>query len=431
MKNFSHHTIPFFRSWLFMCTATLSTTLTADFSYQKSPNSLITTLVPSKPVQKSISAEDAALLQQELLKKTQELERYKATLFRASHPSDEAKILELTQSILQLEKAKQDLMNLIKEHEKELVSAKEQINNLEVSSNALTSFIQTQRATIEAKKQELATKIRAYEDNNELTEARQANEILAAELEVVRTAVASYENQIKELERAHGQELHDALQDAAMLKFELADLRLSTQQKEHEVMVSTLHDLSVAFDQVRALKSRHQTHQEELNESQQNISVLKNALETSQRDKEHIIFQHDVEKHVLEATIIEHNESVSNALISHQLAIHDYVAELLTNSEEKTDEFEQAIQALTAIAEHQDHALAEANHAFSRVQELNLNLELENLELKERLHQQETAERLRKIDSRKENSKEKAESHVPTPALIPLLKPRLNPENWR
>jgi regulator of replication initiation timing len=62
---------------------------------------------------------------------------------------------------------------------------------------------------------------------------------------------------------------------------------------------------------------------------------------------------------------------------------------------EKEIELDRSIHALTIVAEHQDHALAQANSAFSLVQEYNQHLETENRNLKNRLNSAEIAERSR------------------------------------
>lgn len=428
MNIFTRTTNTLFYKGIFICSAVVST-LTTGVSYSAQPSTFIAPLNPPKQAYKSISPDEATKLQQQLLEKTRELEEYKATLFRASHPKDQAKIMELNILIAQHEKTKQELIARIQEHEDELSNAKKQINNLEVSSDALTALIQNQRAIIEAKKQELAEKIRAHEEDPQLALERQKTQMLTAEVEDLKKALAShlasYESQTKELEIAHEEALHDALQDAAMLKFELADLRLSAQQKEHEIMTSMLHDLTIAFDHAKALKSDHDMHQEQFYESQQNLSSLQAAVEHLNFDKDHILSQHAVEKHVLETVIAENNETISHALIAHQLAIRDYVTEILSQSEDKANELEQAVRSLTSIAEHQDLALSEANSAFSRVQEYNQYLELENGELKQRLQQLETAERLRKKSPQNRLRGENASESLRTPAISPLLKPFL------
>lgn len=366
------------------------------------------------------TGEEIAKLRQQLQEKTQELHTYKANLFRPSHPQDQATINKLSQQIAEKEREKQELVAKIQNYETELAAAKKQITNLEVSADALTAFIQNQRAVVEAKKQELTAKMRAYEEDPQLDQERELNKKLTAELQSLKESVISYERQIKELEIAHEQELHDALQDAAMLKFELADARLSADRKEHELMLSTLHDLTLALDHSKSIKAHQTLHQEQLDETEKNIASLQAALQQAQHDKDHLISQYAVERHVLENTISEHSEIVSHALIAQQLAIKDYVNDLLSQSEEKTDELQQAIHSLTQIAEHQDHALAEANSAFSRVQEYNQYLEMENSNLKNRLHQLELAERpIPKKE--KDNSKKTAFSPIP-PALQMLLK---------
>jgi len=361
--------------------------------------------------------EDIATLKQQLQEKTEELHYYKANLFRASHPQDQATIAKLSQQLAEQEKAKQELVAKIQEQEAELASAKKQITNLEVSTDALTAFIQNQRAVVEAKKQELAAKIRAYEEDPQLDQERELNKKLTAELESLKINIASQE-----------QELHDALQEAAMLKFELADARLSADKKEHEIMLSTLHDLTIALDQAKSLKIHHNSHHEQLSQTEQNIAALQAALERAHHDREHLVSQYAVEKHVLESAISEHSELISHALIGHQMAIRDYVSDLLSQSEGKADELQQAIQSLTQIAEHQDHSLAEANSAFSRVQEYNQYLEMENDSLKSRLHKLELAERsLQKHYETKKDREaiEGANSFTPvSPALMLLLKPQ-------
>lgn len=401
---------------IFVCSALLGAGV--SFASQEQSHSFITTLLDNQT-----PSDDITTLRKQLFEKTRELQDYKANLFRASHPQDQATIGKLSQQIAEHERTKQELIEKIQGYETELTNAKKQITNLEVSADALTAFIQNQRAVVEAKKQELAAKIRAYEEDPQLENERELNKKLSAELESLKSTLLSYEQQIKDLESHYEKELHDALQDAAMLKFELADARLTAERKEHEIMVSTLHDLTIALDHAKSLKAHHATHQQKLNESEQSISTLQAALEQEKYDKEHLASQYAVEKHVLESTISEHSETISHALIAHQMAIKDYVADLLSQSEEKANELEQAIHSLTRIAEHQDHALAEANSAFSMAQEYNQYLEMENTALKNRLHQLEIAERTISR-SHFPDAAEKKETPQISPALLLLLKPQ-------
>jgi chromosome segregation ATPase len=92
---------------------------------------------------------------------------------------------------------------------------------------------------------------------------------------------------------------------------------------------------------------------------------------------------------------------------------HDRVA--------KEKELEVAIQSLTAVAEQQDHALAEASSAFSMVQEYNHHLETENADLRHRLNSLETAER---STQRNVSDSQDEGYQVISPALMNLLKPK-------
>ena len=137
-------------------------------------------------------------------------------------------------------KKTQELASRITESENALSEAKEQIKTFEVSTKALTDFIQHQQTALEAEKQQLIAQIQAYEEDPQLENEQKLNQKLAADLTALTDAIASYEKQLGDLEQRHGTELQEALQEAAIQKFELAEARLLAEINEQELIsVST------------------------------------------------------------------------------------------------------------------------------------------------------------------------------------------------
>lgn len=417
-------------------------------------------------------AQDIHSIREQLAEKTKELETYKANLFRPSLPQDQEKITELCQRIIEQEKTKRELASKVTEFEIELMNTKKQMKSFEISTQALTDFIQNQQTIAEAEKQELLFRIHAFEEDQSLEDEKRLNAKLNVDLATLKDAVASYENQIIALEQNYEKELQDSLKDAAMLKFELADARLEAKEKEQELLVSTLNYLAMALDHVKIVKAKELAHKAKLYESQQDLSALQLLIdelnsENSHLQKENIqltdlnnssqdlLDQLLAEKHILATQLVEQEKALTSALLYYQGMIAqetlrikvqqdrnelqnahdqqtldnqmvDYLKQEIENLRSKGDEklarekeLERAVHSLTIVAEHQDHALAEANSTFSMLQEYNHSLEIENETLKNQLHTVETAGR--QVNTRSHTNQNQT---LISPTLFHLLKPK-------
>lgn len=358
-----------FAALICMSTTAMAAFAGTETSYHWRAPSLIASSEISQSQNHPVTlSQDINSLRQQLLDKTRELQEYKSSLFRASHPQDQAKITELTQRIAEQEKSKQELLAKIKEYESDLINVKKQMKTLEVSAEALTVFIQTQRTQAEAEKNELEAKIRAYEEDPQLENARKINEKLFADLEVLKSSIASYETRIQDLEHTHHQELQDALEDAAMLKFELADTRALAEKKEHEVMISTLNYLTMALDHAKMLKTTQISHKIQLDESQQDLSNLQAVIdeiahENLRLQKENdqlvqqshegqtILSKHFAEKHVLANKLLEKEEALNAALLYYQELLAEQTR-LINTLQERLIQEETAKIALQYENEH-------------------------------------------------------------------------------
>lgn len=225
-----------------------------------------------------LSPPDVYTLQEQLLEKTRELHDYKAKLFRASHPNDHAKITELNQKIAEHEKHTIALNSKIKEFEEALSNAKKQLSTLDISTQALTDYIQKQRITAESEKQELIARLQAHEDDPRLENEQKLNEKLNADLKALTNKIATYEKQLNNIEQNHESELQDALQDSAILKFELADLRLMAEIKESELIFSSLDYQSIALHHADTLDALIPEHQSTIAHLSSQIRELHDSL---------------------------------------------------------------------------------------------------------------------------------------------------------
>lgn len=222
-------------------------------------------------------AQEIEVLREQFLEKNRELQEYKSQLFRDSHPKDQAKIKELSQAIAGHEKIKQQLLEEIQNLERELLSARKHIRSLETSSDALSAFIQTQRIATEAERRELLAKIQAYEE--ELLAEQELNGNLSEITAAMRNEIATHRQQMLELEQSYDQELQDALQETAMLKFELADAREQSMQNEHALIVSSLNQLTMALDYVDSVEQKDIAHLKALDESLQDLAMLRTVID--------------------------------------------------------------------------------------------------------------------------------------------------------
>ncbi|HEV8052793.1 MAG TPA: hypothetical protein VGP47_09875, partial [Parachlamydiaceae bacterium] len=400
-----------------MSATAMSAIASPDGSHQTARN-----LISSNSHQQTSNLpRDVQSLREQLVEKTRELQEYKASIFRASHPQDHAKITELNQRIAQLEKNKQELIEKINARENELARAKKQMNGLEVASDALTDYIQKQRNLVEAEKKELLAKIQAYEEDTQLENERSNNEKLMIDLVILMDTIATYESHISELEENHNKELQDALQDAALLKFELADKREKAHRTEHELMVSSLNYMTIAHDLRKSHKKDQRTHKSKLNLSEAELAILgsivddlKNENERIQKEYDRyveiniggkeIMEKHFASRHVLANQILEKDEALNAALLYYEQALTEQ-AEQLQALKENLAQAEDDIQDLmqekeSLIAQHSvekqtlDVAIADGNEMIAdtiqthkqiinehlaALQELQGHLELENL----------------------------------------------------
>jgi hypothetical protein len=287
------------------------------------------------------SQQSESSLREQLLDKTRELEEYKANIFRSSHPLDQAKITELSQRIAAQEKLKNELLDKIHEYEDNLSKAKKQLSSLEISSNALTDYIHNQRIAIETEKQEFLDRIRKFEEDPSLANERKINKQLLHELIAIKHAIFLYENQIAFLEYTHENDLYDALQDSAMLKFELAEAKDLYHQKERELIVSSLNYLTMALDHANAIKSKYFVNKDRFVHTKQKLSFLK--LQNIDLVKENLQLQQEnsnlvylnknekviqekyiAEKYHIDNKIQEKEEALNAATLHFEGAIADY-----------------------------------------------------------------------------------------------------------
>lgn len=354
-------------------------------------------------------------LREQLLDKTRELEEYKANLFRSSHPLDQAKIKELSQRIAEQEKLKNELSDKINEYEDKLTKAKKQLSSLDISSNALTDYIHNQRIAIEAEKQEFLDRIRAFEEDPLLVHERKINQQLLNELIAIKHAIFLYENQIASLEYTHDNDLHDALQDSAMLKFELAEAKHLYYQKEQELIVSSLNYHTMALDHANAIKSKHLTNKIQLAHAKQklnllesqNIDLVKENLQLQQENSNLAYLNNNEkvtqEKYIAEkydiANKLQEKEEALNAAMLHfegTIADHEnqiqYLKAQLDTQEIVNKDFEQlSKKQIEDLLIEKDEVLARAmiNSETSIQEHLNLIKELEaRLSVEENAHSQ-------------------------------------------
>lgn len=330
------HTKKAFAIGALICMSVPAMAALADNPYRSEAKALIASSSQSQSYQSSEVTE----LKEQLFDKTRELNEYKAGLFRASHPQDQAKIIALTQRIADHEKNKVELTAKIQEFEKELANTKKQMNSLEVSTEALTDFVQSQRNVAEKDKQELVNKILTFEEDTRLENEQKLNQKLMSDLAILKGTITAYETRISVLEQSYEENLQDALQDAAMLKFNLADARQLAAQKEHELMVSTLNDVTMSLDHAKTVKTKQLTHKEKLIQSKQNALALKSKIDDItlenirlQREIDHfteqdqnrqtVLGQHVAERHVITNQLLEKEEALASTILYYQGIVAD------------------------------------------------------------------------------------------------------------
>jgi chromosome segregation ATPase len=284
----------------------------------------------------SYPSQDIQSLREQLIEKTKELEEYKACLFRPSHPQDQAKINDLTRQIGELEKNRQALIAQANSHKAEMAEIKKQKDTLEVSSEALTDYIKTQRALVEEEKQGFIAKILAYEEETELE--RRNNETLIEELAALKDKLFSLEKLVVHYE--NNEDLQDALLEASMLKFELDDTRLQAEQKEKELIVSTLNYLTMAHDHIGTLKTKQEFLKGKLDASKIKyadllafIDEVESENTRLQQERRHLeekndtdgktLQQYTVQRHVFANKLMESEESLNAALLYYETTLGD------------------------------------------------------------------------------------------------------------
>lgn len=175
-KFLQRHTRKAFGIGAFICmsASAIAAVASSDKDYKSNAQMLIASNTHSLS---SYQQQDIQSLKEQLLEKTKELEEYKACLFRPSHPEDQVKISELSRQIANLEKNKQELNILTKACKEELTDIKKQKDSLEVSSEALTDYIKTQRIIVDDEKIALVTKILTYEEEIEQERKKMKNSL--------------------------------------------------------------------------------------------------------------------------------------------------------------------------------------------------------------------------------------------------------------
>lgn len=221
-------------------------------------------------------------VQSQLEEAQRDLHEYKARLFRASSPKDQAKIQELHEKLSESDLRNQKLLKDLKSLEKNVDSANKHSDTLAVAADALASMIQNLRSSGESQNElfeqqlaflydELQMIHVLYEKEKELSASLQAD--IHTKTTAIQSAIKEAESNRQEWTAAlqKHQELQkrlqdsernyqDALTEAASLRFALDSARTALAQAKNE----TLQGQRDAAQVQQTLASTQERHQQEL-----------------------------------------------------------------------------------------------------------------------------------------------------------------------
>lgn len=245
----------------------------------------------------SASNADLESLQQQLHETTRELHKYKAQLFRSTHPEDKAKIGELSQRLAQQKAINEQLNLALQSLEKELLLIRKQVTTFEVTADALSAMVQKQRIAADARENEHRTQVQVLQQ--QIQKDGQLIPSLYQQLQTASELITAYEVQGKEWEKnyldtatmnhqliAFAQDLEDALTDAAMLKFALADLQKSFDLSNLENGLNLSKALFNSEIIIESLYAQVQTLEQEVSEQKKQNTLRQTALDIALANQE-------------------------------------------------------------------------------------------------------------------------------------------------
>lgn len=330
-------------------------------------------LISSKPTATysyEASSQDIEALRLQLQDKTKELEDYKAKLFRSSHPEDQTRIVALSRRIAEYEKSKQSLHNDIQNLEKELDLTRKQVQSLESSSLALTTLMEGQRASTDTERKQLLTKIQIHEEDK--SKERALNTKLQSEIAALNNSIAAQEQLINEIKRQHAQELDDIFQEAAMLKFELADVRKHAQETEQDLAIIHSKDIKAANQRIKTLSAQSKSKVKAFNEAHDDLALLKSLIDDITKDNMRLQSENDLlnEKTANHILKIDQQQQEHQSLVVKVLEKEEELKSLkeqyqraLTEQSRKLDELKEQLAAETTaknqLHEESQHTIAQ------------------------------------------------------------------------
>lgn len=334
----------------------------------------------------------------------------------------QSKLNEGISSLHSIIESKENQLSTIEKQLNEQKSQNQsQLNDLEsrlaqAQNHSAELQIQLEQAQtlVDAEKQNVITlKKTMNETSTAISELKQSHE---NEINKMHEAFAALETQLsaeKEMltakleeqrEEAHAAQKHlQALaRKQALSSEQISDLEDHIQQLNSNVE-SKDHELLDAMAQLKELKSTNSILHEELakasrdsSNAEEHFAALRLALATTQTDITALRLSSTSTIDKLQAQLNENKHTIASLIEdNNQLSLEAY-----NKIEQRKKEYEDQLQALSALADKQDRSLTEAGEAIQKTQEYNHQLAQENVALKEKLTRLETAER--SLPSKKE-----------------------------